>query len=117
LLAKLKPKTDTSSLGDRLMMIAAEFRDAPQREVARAFGREFSELLAKAPVGAWSGPVRSGYGLHLVFMELRTDGELAKLAEVRDAVVREWSVVKRRELNDGLYRKLRKKYSVTVERE
>ncbi|MHC4451410.1 MAG: peptidyl-prolyl cis-trans isomerase [Planctomycetota bacterium] len=116
-LARLQPETDTSSLGDRLMMIEPEFRDAPQREVARAFGREFSELLAQAPVGAWSGPIRSGYGLHLVFMESRTDGELAKLAEVRAAVVREWSVVKRRELNDGLYRELRKKYSVTVERE
>ncbi|MHC4849767.1 MAG: peptidyl-prolyl cis-trans isomerase [Planctomycetota bacterium] len=117
LLAKLKPKTDTSSLGDRLMMIAPEFRDAPQREVARAFGREFSELLAQAPLSVWSGPIRSGYGLHLVFLSSRADGRIARLDEVREAVVREWGVVKRAELNDALYRKLRKKYAVVVERE
>ena len=116
-LAKLKPGTDTSSLGDRLMMIAPEFRDAPQREVARAFGGEFPELLAQASLSAWSGPIRSGYGLHLVFLSSRTEAEVARLDEVRDVVAREWGVVKRRELNDALYRKLRKKYSVSVERE
>ena len=120
LLARLRQEganVDTSSLGDRLMMIEPAFKDAPQREVARAFGREFPAQLAKIPTGEWSGPIRSGYGLHLVFLTSRVEGAVAKLDEIREVVVREWRVIKRREMNEGLYRELRKKYSIRVERE
>ena len=36
----------------------------------------------------WFGPVESGYGMHLVFVEERTEGRLPELAGVRDAVSR-----------------------------
>lgn len=120
LLTRLKQQgadADTSSLGDRLLMVAPAFRDAPQREVARTFGREFAAGLVEMPTGEWSGPIRSGFGFHLVLLSSRTDGEVAKLGEVRDAVAREWSVVRRREMNEELYRKLRQDYSITVEKE
>jgi len=119
LLGRLKQegaKADTSSLGDRLMMIAPAFKDAPQREVARAFGREFPAQLAKIPTGEWSGPIRSGYGLHLVFLTSRVEGAVAKLDEIREVVVREWRVINRREMNEALYKELRKKYSISVEK-
>jgi len=116
LLARLK-NGETDLEGDRLMMVEPAFRDAPQREVTRAFGRGFAAGLLEIPTGAWSGPIRSGYGLHLVFLESRTRGEAATLDDVRDAVAREWSVARRREMNEDLYRELRKKYSITVERE
>jgi len=116
LLARLK-NGETDLEGDRLMMVEPVFRDAPQREVTRAFGRGFAAGLLEIPTGAWSGPIRSGYGLHLVFLESRARGEAATLDDVRDAVAREWSVARRREMNEDLYRELRKKYSITVERE
>ncbi|MHC4338992.1 MAG: peptidylprolyl isomerase [Planctomycetota bacterium] len=116
LLQRLKQgEADIASLGDRLMMIEPVFDDTSQREVARAFGREFARRLVGIPIAEWSGPIRSGYGLHLVLLESRTLGEVAKLDEVRDAVAREWSVVRRREMNEDLYQELRKKYSITVE--
>jgi hypothetical protein len=117
LLARLKPGADTSSLGDRLLMVESVFRDTEQREVARAFGREFAAALVEVPVGAWSGPIRSGFGLHLVLLEARIEGEAAKLTDVRDAVAREWSVAKRAEMNEALYQRLRKNYSIKVEQE
>lgn len=116
LLARLR-KGEADVAGDRLMMVEPVFRDAPQREVARAFGREFAARLLELPTGEWSGPILSGYGLHLVLVESRTPGEVARLADVRDAVSREWNVVKRREMNESLYQELRQKYSITVEKE
>jgi parvulin-like peptidyl-prolyl isomerase len=116
LLATLKKDTDTSKLGDRLMMIAPAFRDAPRRDVARALGRDFAAKLEELPTDAWSGPVLSGYGLHLVFLAARTEGAVPKLDTVRDAVAREWGVARRKQLNDDLYAKLRAKYTITVEK-
>ena len=116
LLARLK-KGGADIEGDRLMMIEPIFRDAPQREVMRAFGREFAAKLLEIPTGEWSGPIPSGYGLHLVLLESRTPGEVAKLDDVRDAVAREWGVARRREMNEELYRRLRKGYTITVEKE
>ncbi|MHC4939003.1 MAG: peptidyl-prolyl cis-trans isomerase [Planctomycetota bacterium] len=115
LLPRLTPESDPA--GDRLMMIEAEFRNAPEREVARSFGREFAAALADAPVGRWSGPIASGYGLHLVLVSSKEEGRVPKLDEVREPVIREWRVAKRAEMNEELYRKLRAKYSVTVEKE
>ncbi|MHC4956509.1 MAG: peptidyl-prolyl cis-trans isomerase, partial [Planctomycetota bacterium] len=106
LLERLKREgadADTSALGDRLMMIESEFDSVPQREVARLFGREFAAALAEVATGAWVGPIASGYGLHLVHVSSRTEGAAARLDDVRDAVTREWSVVKRREMNEALY--------------
>lgn len=116
LLARLKAG-ESGIEGDRLMMVEPVFRDAPAREVARTFGREFSARLLEAPTGEWWGPIPSGYGLHLIFLESRTPGEVAGLDDVRDAVAREWQVARRREMNDDLYRKLRKNYAITVERQ
>ena len=116
LLARLK-KGEGDVAGDRLLMVEPVFRDAPQREVARAFGREFAAELLGIPPSEWSGPIRSGYGLHLVFLESRVEGEVAKLDDVRDAVAREWTVLRRREMNEALYRRLRENYSITVEKE
>jgi len=116
LLARLK-KGEADIEGDRLLMVESSFRDTAQGSVARVFGRGFAVRLLEIPIGEWSGPIRSGYGLHLVFLESRVEGEVAKLDDVRDAVAREWTVVRRREMNEALYQRLRENYSITVEKE
>ena len=118
LLAQLKARgagPDTTALGDSLFMIEPAFRDAPQREVARALGKDFAAKLLELPIDEWTGPVASGFGLHLVFVEKRIEGRAAKLDDVRDAVARDWGAAKRREAREGFYRALRNKYVITVE--
>ena len=43
-------------------------------EIAKQFGDKFVAKLADVPIGQWFGPVESGYGMHLVFVEERTEG-------------------------------------------
>ena len=116
LLRKEGADADTALLGDRLAMVEPAFRNAPQRDVARVFGRDFAVRLLDLPTEEWTGPVRSGYGFHLVYLEARTRGEVAALEDVRDAVAREWSVAKRLEMRDEVYKELRSKYAITVEK-
>ena len=53
--------------------------------------------------------------MHLVFVSERTEGRLPALAEVRDAVRREWDDARRLEANEKFYQDLLKHYTVTIE--
>lgn len=92
-----------------------EYEAAPEAEVARVFGREFPKKLSALPVGRWSGPVESTYGLHLVLIRKRAAGRLPPLDEVRDAVLSEWRAAQREELNANLRHQRRTRYAVTVQ--
>jgi hypothetical protein len=109
-----KAGPDWQTLGDPLPL-PNEYEAAAPAEVARLFGRAFSNKLSGLPVGRWSGPVESGYGLHLVLVRERTAGRLPPLNEVQDAVLSEWRAAQRLELNASLRRQRRARYAVTVQ--
>lgn len=88
----------------------------PVREVANLFGREFAAQLLNLETGQWLGPVPSGFGLHLVFVDERIDAVLPQLEDVRDAVVREWREEQRQSVNEVFYDTLRTRYNVVIER-
>ena len=54
--------------------------------------------------------------MHLVFIENRTEGRLPELAEIRDAVHREWTNARRLESNEKFFQSLLKHYEVVVEK-
>jgi hypothetical protein len=117
LLALLNDKAapDWKTLGDPLPL-PNEYQSAALADVARLFGREFPGKLSALPVGRWGGPVESGYGLHLVLVRQRTAGRSPPLDDVRDAVLSEWRMAQREELNASFRRQRRAKYAVTVQR-
>ena len=106
---------DISQLGDRLM-IEQVYTATSQRDIARIFGKEFSWDILKLETGSWQEPIRSGFGLHLIYISERIDGRPPKLSEVRDAVARDWSSMKRKKDNEAIYEKWRERYTVTVEK-
>jgi PPIC-type PPIASE domain len=117
MLADLKAQgaqADTSELGEPSLLPPA-LANEPQRGIENAFGGEFAAQLAKLPVGEWSGPVPSGFGSHLVFLEQRTAGRVPALAEVRAQVEREWVNERRTETNKKFLDALLKQYAVTIE--
>ena len=105
---------DAAHIGDRLM-IPHHFDNEPEREVARALGTQFLQALHDIPLGSWQGPIVSGFGLHLVHLSHRTESTVPALAEVRDAVLREWSAAKRKQANEAFYDTLRSRYTVTID--
>ena len=117
LLARLSSagsSADISSLGDsRMLPPVVEL--APLADVARVFGQEFAGKVAGLAPGSWAGPIASGYGLHLVEVTERVEGRLPELAEVRDAVARDWQAAQRKERSEALFRRLVARYTVVVE--
>lgn len=117
LLEKLKragDNADISALGDPFLL-GASFHAESTAEVAKQFGEKFAATLGEMSVGQWQGPIESGYGVHLVHVSERTEGRVPALAEVRDAVRREWDNARRLEANEKFYQELRKRYTVIIE--
>ena len=118
LLAKLnQPGGDTgfATLGDPFML-DNNFTALPSGEITKQFGKEFTAKLAGLQTGHWQGPVESGFGAHLVCISARTAGRQPALAEVRDAVRREWIEDQRLQANDKFYQAMLKHYTVTIEK-
>jgi hypothetical protein len=113
-LNKGDPTGDVSTLGDRFLL-EANFRAMPDSEIAKLFGTDFSDRLAELPIGKWRGPLKSGYGLHLVFVQQRTDGRIPALSEVRETVISEWKETQRNKANEDIYKKLLNRYSITID--
>jgi len=102
------------AMGDPFMLDNS-FTAVPAGEVTKQFGDKFTAKLGGLPPGHWHGPVESGFGVHLVFLSERTKGRLPALADVRDAVRREWDNARRLEANEKIYQDLLKHYTVTIE--
>jgi hypothetical protein len=105
---------DLTALGDSLML-EPRYEQVPAEDIGRQFGAEFEAALRDQPVGQWVGPIRSGFGAHLVRIEARTPGRVPALAEVREAVARDWSAQQRQRLLDAQYQELRRRYQVRIE--
>jgi hypothetical protein len=108
-------KADVSLRGDSFLL-DHKFDALPAGEVSKLFGENFATKLGGLSLGQWHGPVESGYGLHLVFVNERTEGRLPALGEVREAVQREWANARRLEGNEKFYQDLLKRYTVIIER-
>lgn len=108
------PEGDFGQFGDPLPL-PERVEDLRESELARMFGRVFVEGLQGVEPGRWAGPVESGFGLHLVFIEARAAGRTPELVEVREAVQREWLSQRRREAVDAMYQRLAEGYSIEIE--
>jgi hypothetical protein len=114
-LAAAGPAVDTAALGDPIML-PADLDQVGPSEVARVFGDAFADRVAALELSRWSGPVESGYGLHLVFVRSRSEGRLPPLADVRNAVARDVTAAERKRMVEAAYRQLRTRYEVVIER-
>lgn len=116
LLARLDdPDVDASELGDR-SLLAHAYSDLRENQAAQFFGAGFAEAMAELPVGRWSGPIPSGYGHHLVFVERVTPSRMPALEEMKVQVMREWVHARRNEAREAFYQRIETQYRVIIER-
>ena len=83
-------------------------------ELEAKFGAEFTAEVLSFPEDQWSGPVRSGYGLHLVQVFDRQAGTTAELAAVRDKVEYDLMYETRMASQEQGYQEIAGKYQVLI---
>lgn len=104
---------DASEAGDRIMLEFEQVGVAP-RDVAATFGVEFSDALFAQESSRWVGPLRSGYGVHLVFVRDAEADRVPQLEEVRDQVQRDLVAERRDRALEAYVEALRDRYDVSL---
>lgn len=108
------PNIDPEMLGDGFLL-GAEFDARARSDIVNDFGERFADKVFSVPTGSWQGPFVSPFGLHFVFVSERSEGGARPLAEVREAVAREWANARRIEKLEEFFSTLRARYEVVVE--
>lgn len=95
-------------------MFHAFYGDRSLDVVAKEFGPPFARALAGVAPGAWTGPVESGYGWHLVFVDAMTPERIPDFDEIEPEVRTAWVEDKREQTRARLYETMRARYEVVL---
>jgi len=83
-------------------------------DVAKTFGPPFAHALFQATPGAWAGPIESGYGWHLVWIDSITPARVPAFEEVESDVKTGWTEDQRAELRQRAFEAMRARYEVVL---
>ncbi len=105
---------DPARLGDPFLR-GRDFRAQTETELAGVFGPAFAHAVQTLPLDAWSDPIASSFGLHLVRVTERSGGRTATVDEARRELRHEWERERRAALARTALERLRGRYDVRVE--
>ncbi len=119
LLAELQAGRGPAALADAgdPTLLPSDMQSASPQVIANAFGSDFAAQVVEAPVGQWTGPLQSGFGLHLVRVDDRKADAMPAFEQIRPIVLREWQSEQRTQSNKAFLDSLRAKYDIRVEGE
>lgn len=83
-------------------------------DVAKDFGPAFADALFAVPPGSWQGPIASGFGWHLVFVDDVVAGRIPDYEEVEDGVRTAWVAAQRAAWKQQSYAAMRSRYEVVL---
>jgi len=105
---------ETDDLGDSLML-QRYYPGHSEAEIGRLFGAEFAAEVMGLAAGEWHGPLRSGYGVHVVYVHDRLEPPMPDFEAVEASVRQDWTSDRRRELSEEFFSELLDRYEVVIE--
>jgi len=102
-----------SSLADPFMF-QDYYRDRAPESLGKEFGAPFALAVARVPPGAWQGPVESGFGWHLVFVDTVVPGRVPAFEEIEPDVKTAWLSEQKVLAWEKAYKEMRAKYTVLL---
>ena len=116
-LAKIAGQPEDSKAAAALadtFMFQDYYGDRSQEQLTKEFGSQFAQGVFKLKPGSWQGPIESGYGWHLVFMDSVTSGRIPAFEEVEADVKSAWLADQRDQAWHKAYETMRAKYTVSL---
>ena len=116
-LTKLCGQSEDSNVAATLadsFMFQEYYRDRTPEFLGKEFGPNFALAVAKISPGSWQGPVESGFGWHLVFVDALIPGRVPALEEVEADVKTAWLAEQKARAWQKAYQDMRAKYTVML---
>jgi hypothetical protein len=95
-------------------MFQQYYGDRPYDDFARQFGPPFARALVELKPGAWAGPIASGYGWHVVFVESLTPQRTPDYEEIESDIKTAWVEDRRNAVRAQMYEAMRARYEVVL---
>jgi peptidyl-prolyl cis-trans isomerase C len=114
-LAKIAGQPEDSPLAASVadpFMFQDYYGDSTFEQLAKDFGPEFAQAVFQLKPGSWKGPIESGYGWHLVFVDSFTPGRVPAFEEVEPDVKTAWLADQKQQAWSKAYSDMRAKYTV-----
>ena len=116
-LGKIRAEPEESkaapALADRFMF-QDYYADRTPEELEKEFGARFASEVPKLKPGSWQGPVESGYGWHLVFVDSVIPGRVPVFEEVESDVKTAWLGDQKQQAWQKAYEDMRSKYTILL---
>jgi peptidyl-prolyl cis-trans isomerase C len=90
------------------------YADRSPDQVGSEFGGEFARSVFDLKPGSWLGPLESGFGWHLVFVDSLTPTRVPELSEVELEVKSEWIKDQRTEFKRKAYEAMKARYEIVL---
>lgn len=116
-LAKIAGEPEDSSVAAGLsdpFMFQDYYGDHTPEQVAKEFGPDFAQKLFRLKPGFWNGPIESGYGWHLVWIDSITPGRVPAFEEVETDVRSAWIEEQRYEFKRRAFEAMKSHYRVVL---
>jgi hypothetical protein len=97
-------------------MFQEYYSDRSTEQLAKEFGPKFAHAILGLKPNSWQGPIESGYGWHLVFVESVTPGRVPALGEIESEVKTAWLNDQKEQAWRKAYKEMRANYSVLLPR-
>ena len=107
------PSAAAVGLADRFMF-QDYYGDRTLPQVATTFGTNFAQALFQLQPGAWQGPIESGYGWHLVWVDSMTPDRVPAFEDVEPAIKDAWIDEQRAESKRKAFDAMRARYEVVL---
>jgi parvulin-like peptidyl-prolyl isomerase len=116
-LSKLAGRPQDSKLAASLadsFMFQDYYRDRAPDYLGKEFGPQFALAVAKLAPGTWQGPIESGFGWHLVFVDTVIPGRVPEFEEIEPDVKTAWLGEQKALAWEKAYKEMRAKYTVLL---
>jgi len=116
-LGKLAGQPEDSPLAASLadsFMFQDYYGDRSTEQLAKDFGLRFAQAVTRLTPGSWQGPIESGYGWHLVFVDSLVPGRMPDFEEVEPDVKTAWLADQKEQAWRKAYDEMRAKYTVLL---
>jgi parvulin-like peptidyl-prolyl isomerase len=105
---------DVKFAGADQFMFQEYYRDRTAEYLNKEFGPPFTAVVEKLPTGSWQGPVESGFGWHLVFIDAAIPPRAPQLAEIEPDVKKAWLADQKAKAVKKAYDEMRARYTVLM---
>ena len=96
-------------------MLDSNYKNATYQDISRKFGKEFASKVFKLEPLKWSNPIKSGYGIHFVYITKKTIGKMPKLDSIKEILTNQYMGELREKNNRTFYQNLRKEYKIEID--